>query len=92
VASQLRLILNQRLVRKLCADCSGKGCADCFGSGLRGRVPLLEMLNVNETNRGAIETKRLAKLEPDLSFEQARDDLLDQALTTETEIKRHLQQ
>ncbi len=92
VASQLRLILNQRLVRKLCADCSGKGCADCFGSGLRGRVPLLEMLNVNETNRGAIETKRLAKLEPDLSFEQSRDDLLDQALTTETEIKRHLQQ
>jgi hypothetical protein len=50
------------------------------------------MLNVNETNRGAIETKRLAKLEPDLSFEQSRDDLLDQALTTETEIKRHLQQ
>ena len=90
VASQLRLILNQRLVRKLCADCSGKGCASCFGSGLRGRVPFLEMLHLNEANQGAIETKRLARLEPDLSFEQSRDDLLGQALTTEAEINRHL--
>jgi type II secretory ATPase GspE/PulE/Tfp pilus assembly ATPase PilB-like protein len=91
VASQLRLILNQRLVRKLCASCSGKGCASCFGSGLRGRVPFLEMLHLNEANQGAIETKRLARLVPDLSFEQSRDDLLGQALTTEAEINRHLQ-
>ena len=91
VASQLRLIVNQRLVRKLCADCSGKGCAACFGSGLRGRVPFLEMLRLDEANQGAIETKRLARLEPDLSFDQSRDDLLGQALTTEAEINRHLQ-
>jgi type II secretory ATPase GspE/PulE/Tfp pilus assembly ATPase PilB-like protein len=90
VASQLRLILNQRLVRKLCANCSGKGCADCFGSGLRGRVPFLEMLRLDEANQGAIEAKQLAKLEPDLSFEQSRENLLGQALTTETEINRHL--
>ena len=90
-SSQLRLILNQRLVRKLCADCSGKGCAACFGSGLRGRVPFLEMLRLDEANQGAIETKRLARLEPDLSFEQSRDDLLGQELTTEAEINRHLQ-
>ena len=84
------MILNQRLVRKLCADCSGNGCAACFGSGLRGRVPFLEMLRLDEANQGAIEAKQLAKLESNLSFEQSRDDLLSQALTTEPEINRHL--
>ena len=49
------------------------------------------MLHLNEANQGAIETKRLAKLVPDLSFEQSRDALLGQALTTEAEINRHLQ-
>jgi len=55
-------------------------------------------LNISSGNCGSvsmgaekIEAKRLAKLEPDLSFEQSRDDLLGQALTTEAEINRHLQ-
>ena len=89
VAGQLQLILNQRLVRRVCADCSGKGCADCFGSGLRGRVPFLEMLRLDEAEREAVEAKRFAKLEPTFTFEQSSAHLLGQALTTESEIKRH---
>jgi hypothetical protein len=49
------------------------------------------MLRLDEANQGAIEAKRLARLVPDLSFEQSRDDLLGQELTTEAEINRHLQ-
>ena len=89
VAGQLRLILNQRLVRRICTDCSGGGCGSCFDSGLRGRVPHLEMLRVEEAKREAIAAKRLAKLAPTFSFEQSREHLLGQALTSETEINRH---
>ena len=89
MASQLRLILNQRLVRRICNDCSGRGCGSCFDSGLRGRVPHLEMLRVDDTSGEAIAAKRLAKLEPTFSFEQSREHLLNQALTIETEILRH---
>ena len=89
VAGQLQLILNQRLVRRGCMDCSGKGCSECFGSGLRGRVPFLEMLRLGEAEREAVEAKRLAKLEPTFTFEQSSAHLLGQALTTESELKRH---
>ncbi len=89
VAGQLRLILNQRLVRRICTDCSGGGCGSCFDSGLRGRVPHLEMLRVDEAAREAIAAKRLAKQAPTFSFEQSREHLLGQALTSETEIDRH---
>ena len=89
VAGQLQLILNQRLVRRGCVDCSGKGCSECFGSGLRGRVPFLEMLRLGEAEREAVEAKRLAKLEPTFTFEQSSAHLLGQALTTESELKRH---
>ena len=89
VAGQLQLILNQRLVRRGCMDCSGKGCSECFGSGLRGRVPFLEMLRLGEADREAVEAKRLAKLEPTFTFEQSSAHLLGQALTTESELKRH---
>ena len=89
VAGQLGLILNQRLVRRICTDCSGRGCGSCFDSGLRGRVPHLEILRVDDTAREAIAAKRLAKLEPTFSFEQSSEHLLSQALTTETEILRH---
>lgn len=88
VASQLRMILNQRLVRRLCPDCSGAGCQSCFGVGYRGRVPFLEMLQVTDAMRNDIENNRLAKMMPDYSFEKSRDDLLGQGITTEAELKR----
>ncbi|MGH7449229.1 MAG: GspE/PulE family protein [Longimicrobiales bacterium] len=36
IASALRTVLAQRLVRKLCAACAGAGCNECRGSGFRG--------------------------------------------------------
>jgi hypothetical protein len=53
-------------------------------------VPFLEMLRLDEANQGAIEAKQLTKLEADLSFEQSRENLLAQTVTTEIEINRHL--
>ena len=43
VSATLRLSIAQRLVRRLCRDCGGKGCAACSGRGFRGRIGLFEL-------------------------------------------------
>jgi len=54
LTSSLRLILNQRLLRKNCPKCKGNGCADCNNTGYQGRLLLLEAMVVNEDMRKAI--------------------------------------
>src|SRR5271163_2273456 len=51
VASAVELVLNQRLIRKLCPACDGSGCEICLHTGYQGRVPLVEWLRVNENLR-----------------------------------------
>src|SRR5207302_5901889 len=46
VAASVDLVLNQRLLRRLCPDCSGKGCPACLTTGYRGRLPIVESLSV----------------------------------------------
>src|SRR5262249_9152641 len=54
LTSGLRALLNQRLVRRLCAACAGGGCAACAGSGYRGRLLLAELLTLDHPLREAI--------------------------------------
>jgi type II secretory ATPase GspE/PulE/Tfp pilus assembly ATPase PilB-like protein len=77
IAENLRLVINQRLVRRNCPHCSrpvalttaecrwlgvppdtegsrGAGCSSCRFTGFMGRLPLYEMLEVNETLANAI--------------------------------------
>ena len=42
VPSVLRLAVAQRLVRRVCTACGGKGCAECGGRGYSGRIGLFE--------------------------------------------------
>src|SRR5664280_3772484 len=51
VASSLELVLNQRLLRRRCAECAGKGCPACLSTGYRGRLPLVEWLRLNDPVR-----------------------------------------
>ena len=51
VASAVELVLNQRLIRKVCAACDGAGCETCLRTGYAGRVPLVEWLRVDEAVR-----------------------------------------
>ena len=51
VASAVELVLNQRLIRKVCSACDGAGCDACLHTGYQGRVPLVEWLRVDETMR-----------------------------------------
>jgi general secretion pathway protein E len=60
IASCLKAILSQRLVRKLCPACQGKKsktaktCSACSGTGYLGRIVAYEFLHVNENIRRAI--------------------------------------
>ncbi|MGH7615884.1 MAG: ATPase, T2SS/T4P/T4SS family [Gemmatimonadaceae bacterium] len=46
IATAVKGVLAQRLVRRVCAACGGerKGCAVCGGSGFHGRLALVEVL------------------------------------------------
>lgn len=77
IAENLKLVINQRLVRKLCTNCRSEapfsepecewlglpqgtigyramGCARCRGTGFHGRLPLYELLAVDENMANAI--------------------------------------
>ncbi len=41
-------VVSQRLVRRLCPDCGGKGCEACAGFGLHGRIALAEVLDLRD--------------------------------------------
>lgn len=44
LAGSINLIIGQRLVRKLCTVCKGKGCETCNSTGFKGRVAIVEVL------------------------------------------------
>lgn len=61
VAASLRGAIAQRLLRRKCATCHGAGadanghpCPACSGTGLRGRLPVIEVLTVTPAVQGVI--------------------------------------
>ncbi|MBX9818776.1 MAG: Flp pilus assembly complex ATPase component TadA [Burkholderiaceae bacterium] len=48
LSSSLRGVLAQRLVRKLCTQCRGKGCPHCAQTGYLGRTGVFELLVVDD--------------------------------------------
>ncbi len=61
ISSSLKAVLSQRLIRKLCLKCHGKGsdsenlkCKTCAGTGFKGRSGIFEMLSINEEIASAI--------------------------------------
>ncbi len=64
VSSALSGVLSQRLVRRLCKTCHGKGtvdgdrkCKTCAGRGFRGRIGIYELMTVNDELREAINAR-----------------------------------
>ncbi len=88
VASAVELVLNQRLIRQVCAACEGAGCAACLRTGYNGRIPLVEWLRVNETSREQVRRRELTALGPRQTLEAAARSLVNQGVTNEAEFKR----
>jgi len=90
VWSAVELVLNQRLIRRLCDACGGRGCAECFGTGYRGRTPVVEWLRVDETLRKKLRADGPDAIQPQRTLESAARELLQRGLSDERERGRVL--
>jgi type II secretory ATPase GspE/PulE/Tfp pilus assembly ATPase PilB-like protein len=88
VASAVELVLNQRLIRKLCSACHGGGCETCLRTGYQGRVPLVEWLRASEAIREKIRRRELISLVSAQTLEASARALVAQGVTNEAEFHR----
>lgn len=68
ISSVLKYTIAQRLVRKTCTKCNGKGCPECMNTGYKGRTVIAEIMDIDDTvsqmiidNKNDIEIKEYLK-------------------------------
>ncbi|HEX4262801.1 MAG TPA: GspE/PulE family protein [Verrucomicrobiae bacterium] len=88
VASSVALVMNQRLVRRLCKNCSGSGCESCVQTGYRGRWPAVECLRVTEEMRGHIAGRAFETLTAKPSLADNARALVQAGMTNDAELRR----
>ena len=88
VASAVELVLNQRLIRHVCASCVGAGCESCLRTGYQGRVPVVEWLKLNDTLRASLRQQDFAALQPQQTLASEVARLITNGTTNEAEQRR----
>lgn len=88
IAAALELVLNQRLMRQVCAACGGAGCGPCLQTGYSGRVPLVEWLRADDRLRAQIRNHELHEVLPQRSLEESARLLVQAGGTNEAEYRR----
>jgi type II secretory ATPase GspE/PulE/Tfp pilus assembly ATPase PilB-like protein len=88
IASSIALVVNQRLARRLCKNCSGDGCESCMHTGYQGRIPVVECLRVTEQMHRRVATRDVESLIAKPSLTEGARALLDAGLTDKKEIQR----
>ena len=82
LSSSLLGVLAQRLVRKYCTTCGGKGCDACGGTGYAGRTGVFELLVVDDDIRAAAMTKGMQLMRDD------GERLIERGITSREEVLR----
>jgi len=90
VASVVGLVLNQRLIRRLCPTCRGDGCESCLRTGYKGRTPLVEWVKLDEPQRERLRGHDVTALTPSGSLEAAGRALVERGTTNDAELRRVL--
>jgi type II secretory ATPase GspE/PulE/Tfp pilus assembly ATPase PilB-like protein len=90
VASVVGLVLNQRLIRRLCAACRGDGCESCLQTGYRGRAPLTEWVKPDEPMRERLRSHDTTMIAPALPLEASGRTLVERGVTNDMELRRVL--
>ena len=104
ITSSLLGVLAQRLLRRTCVACSGKGavndtqrCERCFGTGYRGRLAVYEFMHIDDTMRRLTESRAdgvsLREAALDAGFKPMRDDAMgkvEAGVTDQAEVYRVL--
>ena len=97
IAHTLSIVIAQRLVRTLCADCDGLGCSRCFQKGYRGRTVIAEVLEIDDELRAYISAKmpiseiaRHARVKGMMTMRDHATEKVEWGATTLEEVKRVL--
>lgn len=90
VVSAVELVLNQRLLRRMCAECGGHGCTACLQTGYRGRVPAVEWLRLDPALRTRLRAVGPEAVAPPHCIEDAARELLRRGLSDAREYERVL--
>jgi general secretion pathway protein E len=88
VMSALSVIVNQRLLRKLCPSCAGAGCERCLRTGYFGRVPVAEMVAVDEPLRVQLRENGPGAVDPKPTLAEAALRLVADKTTNQAEFHR----
>jgi general secretion pathway protein E/type IV pilus assembly protein PilB len=96
-AAVLRMVIAQRLVRKVCPECGASGCGHCAYTGFRGRTVIAEFIPVDtalsDMISGGAVAEQLRRYLQNKKFRTLFDDADEKAasgITTEKEIRREL--
>ena len=82
------LIVNQRLLRKLCAHCKGKGCDHCLQTGYVGRMPVAEFVSIDETLRTRLRENGPNVMSPKPTLAEAALQAVADGQTNDAEFHR----
>ena len=88
IAAALDLVVNQRLLRRVCAECDGAGCPSCLNTGYRGRAPAVECLPLDDGLRAKIRVRELHAIRPARALEESAQALVQQGITNPQELRR----
>jgi len=88
VISTVELVLNQRLIRRVCTACAGTGCDACVETGYRGSVPLVEWLRADDSLRTRLRAGAVDTVAPKEPLVVAARDLVERRITNEAEFRR----
>lgn len=88
VTSSIEMVLNQRLMRKLCHWCNGAGCDRCMRTGYRGRVPLVEWVKVDASLRRLLRAGGVDQVSPVQNLEQCAREAIKLGLSDAREFER----
>lgn len=97
LASTLRLLVSQRLVRAMCHECFAAGCASCRETGYRGRSVIAEVCEIDSDMRDLIARKEPlstivehARAKGMLPIEEDGKEKVEWGITTQDEVTRAL--
>jgi len=86
----VEMVINQRLIRRLCRECRGAGCPSCLHTGYHGRVPLVEWLRVDDPLRSRIRSQGSVAIAAQGPLDEAARRLVEEGITSEAECARVL--
>ncbi|MFM1944878.1 MAG: hypothetical protein RI897_3860 [Verrucomicrobiota bacterium] len=90
VYSAVELVLNQRLVRRVCVGCGGRGCGECLGTGFLGRALVVEHLRMTDGLRARARVEGTGVLVSERPLRVMAGELCRAGVTNELEVGRTL--